>query len=366
MKIRTLVCAALLLITGKAHSAFELFSEHPFAPEVGEANDQIEDLVLYNGTIYAGYGTHSNHTFTTRICGFTPPSNQFVCPFSFDSEGAGHFRDIDNKLYIAGIDPRPPQQHFYARLSGSQWFAQPAFTDNVAHIYDIESSGGNIWVTLTKFGDDARLMKGTDNGQWTEVLDVRPVGGDSPFTYSVLFFVAEYQGKLYTQALDVPSAIQPYSFVSSDNGQTWTQGPSIMLYASGPNAAGGVQNYRHKVFAGKLVMKQNSYLTSFDGTTAATLRSEIRNFTVRDGFLYVLEESGRIIRTEDLTSWEFVDSAPENSSSLEVLDNDLYVGTEDAKIYWSENILDELPRITLVPIIDLILNDETTPIPEPE
>jgi len=47
-------------------------------------------------------------------------SNQFTCPFSIDSEGAGHFRNIDGRLYIAGIDPRPPESHFYVRKSGTQ------------------------------------------------------------------------------------------------------------------------------------------------------------------------------------------------------------------------------------------------------
>jgi len=323
-----------------ALAKFDFFAEHPFANEIGISNDQIEDLMFYQGSIYAGYGTHANHSFATRICGFTPPNRTFECPEVFDSEGAGHFRNIDNKLYIAGIDPRPPASHFYIRKSGEDWFAQPAFTTNVAHIYDIESSGGNLWVTLTKFDDDSRVMKGNDNGVWEESLFVTPESGHTTQNYSVLYFVAEYQGVLYTQAFDTLDGIRPYSFMSSDNGDTWPQGPNILLHVPPtPNSSGGVLNFRHEIFAGKLVMKQSRFLTTFDGIDAETIRSNVRNFTVTDDVLYVLDESGSIFSTVDLVNWVFVAESVNNASSIEVLGDDIFVGTEDANIYWSEGIL---------------------------
>jgi len=344
-------CALSFLFVDQALADFEFYADHPFASEIGPASDQIEDLMFYQGSIYTGYGTFANHSFATRICGFTPPSQTFECPETIDSQATGHFRNIDNKLYIAGIDPRPPASDFYIRKSGDEWFAQPAFTSNVAHVYDIESSGGNLWVTLSKFDDDSRVMKGNDNGVWEESLFVTPETGHTTENYSVLYFVAEYQGTLYTQAFDTLDGIRPYSYMSSDNGATWPQGPNILLHVpASPNSSGGVLNFRHEIFADKLIMKQAQFLTTFDGANSATVRSNVRNFTVTDGVLYVLEESGSIFSTVDLIVWNFVGESVSNASSIEVLDDDIYVGTEDAKIFWSSGILKEPENAYLVPI----------------
>lgn len=357
MRHTTLTIAnALVFISSQASASFTFYAAHPHAAQLSAGSDNIEDLMLYRGSIYSGYGTHANHSNPLSVCSFTPPSTRFSCPITIDSEGAAHFRNIDNKLYIVGIDPRAPSNHFYARKSGSSWLLQPAFTSNVAHVYDVERHGGFTWVTLSKFDDDSRVMRGTDGGSWVESLHVTPVTGHTTTNYSTLFFIAQYNGKLYTQAYDTEDGIQPFSYVSSNNGATWSQGPSIMLHSSNPNGANGVQNYRHEVIAGKLVMKQNNHLVSFDGSSAITIHSDVRNLAFRDGYLYVLEKSGRIIRSQNLTNWQYVDTAPANASSIEIDDNDVYVGTEDSDIYWSENILDKLPRVVLAPIIELLLN----------
>jgi len=343
----------------KAAAEFEFYTDHPFAGQLGASGDLIEDLMFYQGAVYAGYGNFGNHTFDTKICGFTPPSRTFECPEIIQSEGAAHFRNIDDKLYIAGIDPKPvATPHFYIRKDGNNWFAQPAFTSNVAHVYDIESAGGNIWVTLSKFDDDSRVMKGNDNGVWEESLFVTPETGHTVENYSVLYFIAEYQGKLFTQAFDTLDGIRPYSYVSADNGNTWQQGPNILLHVPpGPNASGGVLNFRHETFAGKLVMKQSRSLTSFDGVIAETLRSNVRNYTVTDDVLYVLEEGGSIFSTTDLIAWSFVDQAVSSAVSIEVVGDDIYLGTDDAKIFWNPGILAPPPEnqnILLVPVYMLL------------
>jgi len=306
--------------------------------------------------MYAGYGNFGNHSFDTRICGITPPSTTFVCEQNIDSEAIGHFRQLDGNLYVAGIDPRAPAQHFYARRSLDDWLTQPAFTDNVAHIYDIESSGGNLWVTLTKFDDDSRVMKGSDNGIWTESLFVTPETGHTETNYSVLYFIAEYQGALYTHAFDTEDGIRPYSFISTDNGNSWQQGPGLLLHVpQSPNSPGGVLNFRHEIFSNILVMKQSKFLTSFDGVEAKTLRSNVQNIAINGDYFYVLEENGDIFRTKNLVDWRFVESAPENSTSIEIFGLDIYVGTEDARIFRSENALAEPDLMGFFPILYYLL-----------
>jgi len=113
--LRSVVFVSLFSIGFHAHAGFEFYAEHPHAPQLGALNvrsGHLEDLVLYDGAIYAGYGTHFNHSFPVQICGITPPSTDFVCETTIDSEGAGHFRLLDGNLYVAGIDPRPSNQDF--------------------------------------------------------------------------------------------------------------------------------------------------------------------------------------------------------------------------------------------------------------
>jgi len=340
--IFTLIALFFVAFYYDALAKFEFYAEHPFALQLSSLSVHLNDLTLYNGTIFIGYGDFGNHDFDTQICGVTPPETTLVCEETIQSEAAAHFRTLDGNLYVAGIDPREPNSDFYARRSPDNWLVRPAFTDNVAHIYDIESSGGNLWVTLTKFDDDARVMRGNDTGEWVESLFVTPPSGHTPTNYSVLYFIAEFGGALYTQAFDTEEGIRPYSFMSTDNGESWQQGPNILLHVPpGPNSSGGVLNFRHEIFADVLIMKQSRFLTSFDGTSAATLRTNVQNIALSGDYFYVLEEGGDIFRTKDLVDWSFVVSAPENSTSIEIFENDIFVGTEDAKILRNEGVLEE-------------------------
>jgi len=112
-------------------------------------------------------------------------------------------------------------------------------------------------------------------------------------------------------------------------------------------------------------MKQATYLTSFDGTSAQTLRTDVRNIAKRDSYWYILEEDGDIFRTDDLVNWSFVATAPDNATSMEILGQDIYIGTEDGKVFRSAGELAEPEISNFLPILYfmLILDDDTPPLP---
>ena len=300
---RILLFVLLLVLKSNAYGAFSLFSTHPYAIQLSSTGgDTIEDLRLFNNKIYAGYGNYNNHTNPTRVCAFQPPSNQFVCETTIDSETVHHFRIIGNTMYVIGGDPRPSNFDFFAQSSGGNWFKQAAFTSNVAHVYDIESSGGTLWLTLTKFDDDTRLMKRLPNGSWVESLTVRPISGHTTSNYSVLFFVAEFQGKLYTQAMDTGiDGVQPFSRVSLDNGVTWNNDPSILLHRGLPNIMSR-NDFKHYVFANHLVMQQGEHLVKFNGSVSETIQSDVRDYTIQNGVVYILKNGGEILQSTNLNS----------------------------------------------------------------
>ena len=104
-------------------------------------------------------------------------------------------------------------------------------------------------------------------------------------------------------------------------------------------------------------MKQDIYLTSFDGTSASTIRSSVVEFTVNSGWLYVLGSDGRITRSENLKTWCGVDTAPSNSTSIEIYASDIFVGTTEGKVYRSIGAVAPNGCSTIVPILKLLLLD---------
>ncbi|MEM9154808.1 MAG: hypothetical protein AAGB13_07175, partial [Cyanobacteria bacterium P01_F01_bin.33] len=140
-------------------------------------------------------------------------------------------------------------------------------------------SGGEVW----------RASLGNTN--WTKVLDL------GPQTSGIRELVA-YQGQLYAFSTGKPgirpSATEPSGFVSSDNGETWTE--------------------------------------IFGGPLESSINVSIRSSIVYDELLYVgtIDESGAEVWTYDGTNWTLEKKYSEDIDSVSefiVFDDELFVGT---------------------------------------
>ena len=198
----------------------------------------------------------------------------------------------------------------------------------------------------------AAIYRSTNNGaSWHEFLYVGVTHPDALF--SLITHMEIVGGKLYAQGLDYGGpngGNHPYSRVY--NGASWGYGPELS----------NERAHEPTIFNSLSISRQGSSLVSFDGTTETSLTGELSNpvidFTLYDGFLYVLYDDGTIKRTDNLSSWRYIDTAPTKATCIEILNDIIYVGTDDSQIHTS-NRLETLPDFNIVPILYLMLLDET-------
>lgn len=175
-----------------------------------------------------------------------------------------------------------------------------------------------------------RAFRGIKRPTWT----VSPQGQSSGVRF---YGLGVYDGKLYTAVYDSVDQGRVSSHVF--DGTSWSDGP--MLRPDG----GTVVNARE--FAGKLVY---SGLNAFDGETVTQVKSGVRDYKIDGDRLYTLLSTGLIKYTTDLVNWDTLGVAPDGSESLAILDNELYVGGGDGKLYRYSAIVPEPSTLTLVAI----------------
>ncbi|MDQ3987255.1 MAG: hypothetical protein M3280_12265, partial [Actinomycetota bacterium] len=197
-----------------------------------------------------------------------------------------------------------------------------------AHVYDTATlDGQDLWMVGSR-NYDAVVWRSLDGGTtWNQVLTIPPI---NPGEFSRFYFAGVYGGKLYVQASDSGAGSQPHSLVFDGSG--WSSGPKLFTQPWGGHG------HHPENFAGKLVYQtyQGGWadLIAFDGEQATiVLQPQIRDFTVANSKVYVLTMDDRILSSSNLTEWQEVAAAPRESSSLEILSSDVYVGTSTAELY---------------------------------
>ena len=370
-----LVWLLFAIIPTKSHATFTYVTTHQYA--IQQPTQKVVSGVLrncdgrtiktldrYQSSIYAGYGDWGCNTGPIRMCRLTPPSNNFVCEFTFNTEAVESYRALNGDLFAVGADPMGPVNAHYAVRKNGSW-SQKAGTSiagfSPPHHFDMSYYAGSLWFSSQQYnpakqigtgpydGQFATLYKSTNGGSsWTIGLEM-PIAGFSRFQFGGV-----YNNKLYVQPQygNGGGPLSQFHYSKVYDGSSWSNGPDLLPFGLGKKA---------RAFSNALLMIQNDHMTAFNGTTTSAISPPVTDYTTDSGYLYILRTTDKkVYRTDktDGSGYLLVDQAPSNADSIEVLNNVLYAGTTNSQIHKSDVDLASIQPPVMAPVNMLLLLDD--------
>ena len=332
---RTLALVALTCAAGACSSLpcrlitrpeFVSLGRNPYAAaQPTPVGRRLHTLEGWRGELYMGYGDYDENTGPIEIAAYNPRLASFATKLRFPTEAVEVYRAIGTRLYAPAIDPLGDGP------SGAVAVGEPDGTwSNVksvfmTHAFDIVSlDGADLWLVGSR-RLNAIAVRSVDGGHsWATALEIGPRSGKEQ-DFARFHFAFVLAGRLYVQAQDYVGGMFPRSRVW--DGRAWDDGPDLRPI---PNTGA-----KPHPFAGQAVYLGAGGITAFDGMRARVVRppaARIMDLTVSGGVLYVLD--GReVVATEDLARWRPVATAPSGATSIGVLDDYLYAGTETSELH---------------------------------
>ncbi len=325
-------------------TAFQYVGTHPQAVNQPDTSTgrQLKSLAAWNGKVYAGYGDYDKNTGPVSVTPFNPMTNSFATTPEHiaDTEEIEIWSTIGTKLYGVHTDPKSHNGATYSVADASS--GKPVWTNvykaTMTHVFGIASlSPTDLFLVGSldegsAYNEVAKVFRSTDGGvTWNQSLSVPSRGG-----FNRMMFVAKLGDKIYAQNLSTSdfNGAQPQTQAWVLSGTSWSKTTPIALTYNPHNGA---------EFAGKILAQTSpsgGSLVAYDGRSTTTVRSSVRDYKVHsDGYVYILTYANSdmfVMRSKDLTTWEQVTAAPNNSRSLAVLGNTLYIGTSDSEMFKAE------------------------------
>ncbi len=342
-------------------TAFQLVGVHPQAKlqSTSSTGMQIKSLSAWNGKIYAGYGDWQKNTGPVSMTPYDPTTNSFAATPEFvaDTESVDITNVIGGKLYNLHVDPKSHNGAAYSVADASS--GKPVWTNvykpTVTHAYGmtVGNSPSELFIAAqldegSSTNEVSKVFRSTDGGTtWSESLSVPSRGG-----YNRMMLIAKFGDKIYAQntsTTDFNSSNQE-SKAWVFNGTSWSKVTPITRES---------QPYKGGEFVGKmlaLTSPQGGTMISYDGRVATTVRDSVKDYKVHsDGYLYALTSNNSkpvVMRTKDLVTWEFITETPTASRSLAILNNTLYVGTNESELF--KAVIDPLTKDSIPPSATLV------------
>jgi hypothetical protein len=320
----SVVAAGLFVQTavpaGAAKPGFAKVATHAWAAaQRTSTGNALVDLEVFEGKVYAGYGDYGANTGPITVAGFDPAAGAFGAEFTSDTEAIYNLREVGGRLVAPATDPRTRAD--FAE-SGPWADARPL---GATHVFDTVSlDGSDLWMVGSK-GYDAVAWRSVDGGAtWQTALVAPPVASG---TYARFYFAAVLTGKLYVHGVDSNGVSHPTSKVFDGSG--WSDGPSIV---------GGAIGWRPVPYAGGVLFHgfghgRTSSVYFFDGTTSRPVGYGY-DFEVVGDTVYLLDSSGSVTKSSNLSRWQRVAAGPVGSRSLAVDNGTIYIGTATSEL-WS-------------------------------
>src|SRR5437588_2697299 len=125
----------------------------------------ISDLQAFDGKLYVGHGDIVLNSGPTDIWYYDLRKKAFVKQGQIEDEAADHYRILNGRLYLPGMDPREDWSlgNFY-RLEGGRWVQHRTLPHSV-HSTDIVGVGNSLFATSTRAKPPMCLMESSDDGK---------------------------------------------------------------------------------------------------------------------------------------------------------------------------------------------------------
>lgn len=299
-----------------------LVATHPWAAaQKTTAGRQLAELQLHDGRIWAGYGDYAANTGPIVLASWDPQTDDgFEAAITVDTEAILNMREVDGELVAPATDPR---SHADFAISGPLRQARPL---GATHVFDTAGVDNDLWMVGSK-GTDAVAWRSSDDGAtWVESLRVGPTSGILG-DFQRFYFAAVLDGRLYVQAVSDSGGAAQTSLVHENN--TWSEGPDLLPLGLGwsPEVVGDAVIYQSSG------QGRGSTVLSFDGIST-TEHGSAFDVEASGQHAWMLDTTGRVLRSADLKRWEMVAQGPADGRSLAVSETAIYVGTASAQL-WS-------------------------------
>lgn len=314
-------------------SDFVLYATHPDAQnQATERGRTIRDVTHFNGQLYTGYGDWAYDDGPVQIRSLDAfDATWSTSLLEFASEAVSHYRNVGGQLLTTSTDPRGlgVQPGGFAIGSSTHQWSQYAIV-SATHVFDFnQTPNRDMWLvgSQNEFGT---VWRSTDGGASFAVArqDSPPLSNPS-WAFSRYVGAAVLGSNLYVQRVDFNSSNYNSESLVFD-GTQWSIGPDMI-------SQGGGFVSKPEQFGSELVYMSDNlslgHLYRFDGTTSQfALPGLVHDFQVTDSQVIVLASGGELLFSSDLINWQSAGFAPQEARSIELVGNQLFVGTTKSQI----------------------------------
>jgi hypothetical protein len=166
----------------------------------------ISDLQEFDGKLYVGHGDIVLNSGPTDIWYYDLHKKEFVKQGQIEDEAADHYRVINGRLYLPGMDPREDWSmgNFY-RLEDGEWVKHRTLPGSL-HSTDIVGIGNSLFALSSREKPPMCLMESSDDGKTWNMHDMPAVNQRIERRLIVL------NGSVYITTVDKAGDLRVYRF----------------------------------------------------------------------------------------------------------------------------------------------------------
>lgn len=305
-----------------------LAGTHPISTGLASGHG-LHTLMPYNSKLFVGYGDYSDFFDIGPIDIYSWDGDSWVDEqHTTLTESIEQMYVFNGNLFVAATDPDPNTASYdFDVLSGSTWSQyrmSGGASEALLHNFSMVYFDGKYWVAGSARSTGLGVVYSSSSlaGPWTNY----------PFTGDVqgrMYGLWHLNGVLY--ALDSDKDVHVW------NGSTWSENGWELPFVPGRcRTFNNMMVYTPSIRGGV----NNASLRSIDANgVVATYASAGATYDVwpEGSYMYILADGNTsnmcVMRSTNLSGWEFVAIAPSNGESLAIMDNTIYVGTTDGELY---------------------------------
>jgi hypothetical protein len=326
-----------------------LLGELPAAAgQTTEWGRRIQDLALFDGIVFCGYGDWTVNTGPIQATGWRISPAGFVSEATLDTESTWLLRRVGSRLVIPFIDPKANTGDLAVRSAGSPTWTTLALDGSTAgsvHTFDVTTSNGtDLWVAGARRSSlNASVWHSPSGlgGDWVLSLDTAPPSGIDKW-YARYTSIVSYGGSLYVAGYQVDPVPEPdvgYGIVARRfDGTTWVDAPE---YSFDAGAALHRHGHEPQAFDGRVLRRRKTPgvfadepLLSFDGSSLSDTGIAVRQWHV-DAFgrLWWVSSDLLVRRMAPGGAPVVVATAPVGASAIVAEGTEIYLGTASSELW---------------------------------